>query len=76
MPAEKVPLSIAVVEAVADAQRLDPLNLPAPLTDAVDPDALDALFRNGTGHVSFDYCGNKVTAGADGSVEVTPLKEV
>lgn len=67
------PLSVVVVKAVADAERIDPLDLPAPLGDAVDPDALDVLFQNGSGRVSFDYCGNEVTVDAEGSVNVTPL---
>lgn len=36
-------VSMAVVEAVADAENVDPLELD-PLNEAIDPDALDALF--------------------------------
>ncbi|WP_148415543.1 HalOD1 output domain-containing protein [Haloferax sp. KTX1] len=76
MPTGSEPLSMVVVKAVADAERVDPLDLPSPLGDAVDPDALDVLFQNGSGHLSFDYCGNMVTVDAEGSVDVTPLNEV
>ena len=37
------PISQQVIEAVADAKGVDPLDLP-PLYDSVDPDALDSLF--------------------------------
>lgn len=68
-------LSVRVVEAVADAEGIDPADLPSPLADTVDPDALDSLFRSGTGRVTFDYYGYRVTAGADRTVEVLPRKE-
>lgn len=61
-----------VVEAVADAEDADPLDLP-PLFGVIDPDALDSLFssRLGTspvGEVSFSYGGYDVTVAADGRV--------
>lgn len=63
-----------VVEAVADAEDADPLDLP-PLFGAIDPDALDSLFssRLGSGaspigEVSFSYGGYEVTVSADGRV--------
>jgi hypothetical protein len=65
-------LSVAVVEAVADAEPVDPVDLSTPLADPIDPDAQDVLFQNGSGDVSFDYCGHEVTVGARGSVEITP----
>lgn len=37
-------LSIAVIEAVAEAEGVDPIDL-RPLYDSIDPDALDSLFR-------------------------------
>lgn len=39
------PISQQVVEAIADATGVDPLELP-PLYDSVDPDALDSLFSH------------------------------
>ncbi|SFS00481.1 hypothetical protein SAMN05216559_2366 [Halomicrobium zhouii] len=52
--------SVAVAEAVADAEETDPGDLP-PLYDAVDPDALDQIFREErVGTVAFEYCGYTV----------------
>lgn len=54
--------SEAVIRQIAEAAGVDPLALP-PLYDAVDPDALDALFEPSpgdpilSGTVSFTYCG-------------------
>lgn len=65
------PLSQVVVEAVASAEGVDPLDLEVPLYDAVDPDALDALFRSGAtvdGRVEFEYHGYEVTVTGDGHV--------
>lgn len=57
--------SEAVILQIADADGVDPLALP-PLHDAVDPDALDALFEPmpgepiHSGTVSFTYNGYDV----------------
>jgi hypothetical protein len=67
---------MTVVEAVADAERVEPVELPTPLADAINPDALDSLFQNGTGRVSFDYSGYEITVEENGTVKVTPLEEV
>lgn len=66
-------LCVAVVEAVADAERVDPLDLTPPLADAVDPDALDAVLRSGTSRVSFEYHGYEITVGGADAVELRPL---
>ncbi|WP_049925688.1 HalOD1 output domain-containing protein [Halopiger goleimassiliensis] len=79
------PPSRAVIEAVADAEGVSPAELcpPAydPLHEAIDPDALDALFEDradgaprSTGSVSFPYCGYLVTVEEDGSVTLEPLE--
>lgn len=66
--------SQAVVERVADAENVDPLALDVPLYDAVDPDALDALFDptvgkpSTTGRVTFEYYGHTVVVASDGTV--------
>lgn len=53
--------SEAVVATVANRDGSDPVDLP-PLYDAVDPDALDAIFRDGRpGRVTFEYAGYEVT---------------
>ncbi|MEF8829655.1 MAG: HalOD1 output domain-containing protein [Haloarcula sp.] len=66
-------LSLAVVKAVSDTIETVPEELP-PLADAVDPDALEALFadRQTTGRVSFLYAGRSVTVAADRTVTVAP----
>jgi hypothetical protein len=66
------PPSQAVVEAVASAEGLDPLELPVPLYDAIDPDALDALFQDDDtdGRVEFSYYGYDVTVTDVGDVRL------
>jgi len=52
--------STAIVEAVAETTGVDPLDCP-PLWEVVDPEALDALFLEGTrGTVTFEYAGCRV----------------
>ena len=74
--AETTPPSVAVVEAVAAATDVDVDELPL-LYEAIDPDALDALFapkHAGTprvpGQVRFTLAGCEVTVTADGEVAV------
>ncbi|MFC4541313.1 HalOD1 output domain-containing protein [Halosolutus amylolyticus] len=68
--------SLRVVEAVADADGVDPTDVEPPLHDAVDAAALDRLFESTaratprTGRVSFSYRGYDVTVHADGRVEL------
>jgi hypothetical protein len=59
--------------AVSDATDRPPLELD-PLAEALDPDALDALFadRRTSGRVSFLYAGRSVTIAADRTVTVSP----
>lgn len=59
--------SMSVLSAVSAALGRPPLEM-APLTDAADPDALDALFSDDDTsalRIVFDYCGCRVA--------VTPL---
>ena len=58
--------TVAVIEAVAGAERAGPTELP-PLYEAIDPDALDSLFENRDGRstrgdrrVEFAYAGYDV----------------
>lgn len=67
--------SLRVVEAVANAEGIDPVDLEPPLYDAVDPNAIDELFApmatsNGSRHgrLSFRYRGYDVTVRSDGTV--------
>lgn len=59
-----------VIETVAEAAGVSELEL-EPLYDAIDPDALEALFRPGAvGRVEFTYHGHAVTVHSDGRVDV------
>lgn len=74
--AEATNLSQSVVEAVADAEGVDPLELSPPLYEVIDPDALDRVFAvtpaNGRmdGQLTFLYNGYEVTVCGDGYVTV------
>lgn len=63
-------LSNAVVQAVADADGVDETELEKPLADVIDPDALDRLFRDSTGSLSFRYLGYTVNVDHSGTVDV------
>jgi len=61
--------SAAVVEAVAAAEGWEPAEVPEPLYESIDPDALEALVASvDDGRISFDYMGYEVTVDADGAV--------
>lgn len=69
-------ISETVVDAVADAKDVDPLDLD-PLYDAIDPDALDSLFGRSAGsggsltELRFAMAGCEVLVHGDGEVVVT-----
>lgn len=70
-------LSESVIEAVADREGVDPMDLTAPLYDAVDPEALDAMVQNDAKYnesslrIEFQYYGYTISVSADGSVQVS-----
>jgi hypothetical protein len=66
-------LSEAVLSAVAEREGTEEVELPVPLHDAIDPDALDRLFRRSGGRVTFEYLDYLVTVADDGEVEVTEV---
>ncbi|MCL9813859.1 HalOD1 output domain-containing protein [Natranaeroarchaeum aerophilus] len=75
-------ISTAVVEALADANDVDPLELD-PLYEAVDPDALDSLFSTSDGStgiphgtVRFTTNGYEVEVTSTGRVHLTPEESV
>jgi len=73
-------VSTVVVEAVADALGVSPVDLEPPLHSAVNPDALDDLFRpewssDEVRKVSFTYAECDVTVRDDGEVVVRPETE-
>lgn len=63
----------AVVETVAEAENVDPLDLD-PLYGVIDPDALEELFTatagspRSSGKITFEYHGHTVVVSNDGSV--------
>ncbi len=61
--------SETVVSSVAAHKGVDEVALP-PLYEALDPDALDALFTTAGGRVRFDYAGCTVEYASDGGVDV------
>lgn len=67
-------LTEAVVLGVAEARGVDPIALDQRLYEVIDPDALDALFRNpsSSGTVEFSMAGCRVTIHADDRVVVFP----
>lgn len=70
-------LTVTVVEQVANRENVDPLELP-PLHDAIDPDALDALFDKpeaAVDGVTFRYQGYEVVVEGPERVRVTPLDD-
>jgi len=74
-------LCYGVVTAVAEATGTDPMSL-EPLSDTIDPDALDQLFdpdpvdadQAATGSVTFHYEGSVVEVYADGQTVVSSPK--
>jgi len=75
-------VSFQVIAAVAEREGVDPTDIEPPiyeaLYDVINPEALDSLFaprEDGTprsnGTVEFDFCGYRITAHSDGSVELT-----
>lgn len=74
-PLSDQPPAAAVIEAIAEAAGVDPMQLP-PLFEIIDPDALNGLFKHdGDGHdaeaiVSFTYDTWNVFVRADGRIRV------
>lgn len=74
-------VSRTVVEAVAEAKGIDPLELTPPLYEVIDPDALDQVFAasqtNGrmNGQVTFSYNEYEVTVCGDGYISVKERDE-
>lgn len=66
-------LSDAVLTAIADHSGTEPSEIEPPLYQVVDVEALDTLFRDGSGTVTFEYAGYEVQVSGDGVVELSPL---
>ncbi len=61
-----------VVSAVARAEGIDPTDVEPPLFESVDATALARLFRDTSGHITFEYGGYVVTVDSDGAVTLDP----
>ncbi|MFC4988009.1 HalOD1 output domain-containing protein [Saliphagus infecundisoli] len=78
--AEDDSVAVDVVLLVAERTGVEPADLP-PIEEAIDPDALDALFASartgGTqrGYVEFTYYGHHVTVPLDGDRTITVVSE-
>ncbi|MFC6756048.1 MULTISPECIES: HalOD1 output domain-containing protein [Haloarcula] len=72
---DKATVSTEVVRAVARVEGVDPAAVEPALFEAVDGAALDRLFRETTGHVTFEYDGYEVTVTSEGEVSLAPLCE-
>lgn len=60
----------AVASALAAHENVGVDELSPPLYDVIDPDALEDLFRNTTGRVTFEYREYEVTVDDEYTVEV------
>lgn len=72
---ESSSLSEPVMEAIAAAENVEPGEVSTPLYDVIDPDALDALFRDTNGSVTFTYRDYEVTVDDSGHVAVLPSND-
>ena len=79
-PTPNEPLSETIVHAVADTLGVDPVDLDDRISDCIDPDALDRLFRPDTdgkdpdGLVVFSMAGCRIEVEGNRSVLVTPSR--
>lgn len=69
--------SQAIVQAVADAEDIHPLEIEPPLCKVIDPDALDALFEGGgsASEVELIYDGYQITVRGSSDVTAVPVGE-
>lgn len=68
-------LSMAVIDALAEAKDVQPVDIQRPLYDVVDPDALDRLFTSTggdgvSGRVVFELAEHEITVRSDGDIVV------
>jgi hypothetical protein len=65
-------VSDTVIEAVAEVADVGPTTTLIPLSDRIDPDALDTLFADSEGKAktTFRVCGHEVLVRSDGQVRI------
>jgi uncharacterized ParB-like nuclease family protein len=76
-PSDLPPITESIVDAVAEAEDLDPIDIEPPLATVVDADALNTLVDSmdggpdaSVGRITFSYCGYDVTVTTDGIVSL------
>lgn len=69
-------ISLKVIQAVADREGVDPTEL-SPLYDAIDPEALDSLFKSKDtdGRVEFHWLGYRIVVYSSGSIRVIEAED-
>ena len=69
------PLSLAVIECISKVDSDDPETRP-PLHEAIDPDALNKLFRDrNSGEVTFTYLDYEITVNSDAVTTTQQLED-
>lgn len=69
-------VNVAILDAVARIEGVAPTDLGQQFAEAVDPDALEALFADGDRsraaflEIQFPFAGHRVVVSSDGSVEI------
>ena len=67
----RIPISVRVVEALAERLETDPFDMEPPLFEAINPESLDRLFRpDAACRVKFEYEGHAVEVANDGTITV------
>lgn len=76
-PPAQPAITEAIVDAVAEASDLDPIDVEPPLATVIDADALNTLVASmsdrpdaTTGRITFPYCGFDVSVTTDGIVSL------
>lgn len=76
---ESTPLSMEVIDAIAEQEGIDPIDLETPIYEVIDLDAVDALTTGDTStndiEVSFTYEGYEVTVDNDRDIRISSADE-
>jgi hypothetical protein len=65
-------VSHRVIDTIAAREGVSTSELTYPLFEAINPEALDMLFRDTTGELTFEYHGYQVRVDHEGNVEAFP----
>lgn len=66
-----------IVEAIAELEGADPLELSPPLRDSIDPDSLEALLSSADDslEVTFTYAGYRISVSSGGTVSIVSMAD-